>query len=471
MQNRSLWYIISHRDLFRGDAGGRLRRSVRRLRRRSVSPRQIKGADRILIADLLEKTDNIKRSAYVWNAVNAMLSALQCPVVLMFVTRLGGMNDAGVFSIAFAVASLMLYIGLYGLRRFQASDVNEEFRFADYNGMRFITCGAMMLASFGYSAYGAWHGGYSFEKAAVIFLVCVLKLVQAYTDVIHGNMQQKGRLDVATKCSAVRYVLEVAVIIVTLFITGDLLASCAASAAVSFIVMMLTTVSAGRKYCSTYVPRFSPDSIKALAVDGFPLFASLFLNMYISNAPKYAIDAYLTDEIQAVYNLIFMPAFMVMLLSNFIFNPIIKSYAELWLSDSEEKHRELLRSFRMQLALVLGLTLLGLAVAATIGIPVLSLIFGTDLSGYRTELCIVMAGGGALAYAQYFSTVITIIREQKSMIICYGIAAAAAYALSGVLVRSYGITGAAVMYAVIMTVLAVLLGIITVWKFAKELKK
>ncbi len=426
---------------------------------------------KVLIVELLERTNNIKRSAYVWNAINAMLSALQCPVVLMFVTRIGGMKDAGVFSIAFAVSSLMLYIGLYGLRRFQASDVNEEFRFSDYNGMRFITCGAMMAASLGYCAYGIAFNSYSTVKAAIVFLVCVLKLVQAYTDVIHGNMQQKGRLDVATKCSAVRYVLEVAAIIVTMFITGDLLISVAVSAAVSVTVMMFTSVAAGRKYCDTYMPRFERKQIRALTIDGFPLFASLFLNMYISNAPKYAIDAYLTEEIQAVYNLIFMPAFMVMLLSNFIFNPIIKSYAELWLSGSAEQHKELWRRIRMQLLFVLGLTVLGLAVAATIGIPMLSLIFGTDLSDYKNELCIVMIGGGALAYATYFSTVITIIREQKSMIICYGIAAAAAYVLSGILVKSYGIMGASVMYAIIMTVLAVLLGAITIWDLNKKLKK
>ena len=80
----------------------------------------------ILIVELLEKTNNIKRSAYVWNAINAMFSAFQCPVVLMFITRISGMHDAGVFSIAFAVSNLLLYIGLYGLRRFQASDIDEN---------------------------------------------------------------------------------------------------------------------------------------------------------------------------------------------------------------------------------------------------------------------------------------------------------------------------------------------------------
>lgn len=419
------------------------------------------------ISARFEKTKNIQRSAFVWNAINAVLSASQCPLILIVLNRTNGIEDAGVFSIAFAVASLMLYIGLYGLRRFQASDIKEKFSFPDYNGVRFLTCAVMIAASFGYCIYGTLFNDYSMNKAAIVFLVCILKLVQAYTDVIHGNMQQKGRLDVATKCSALRYVLEVLSIAIGLVITGDLLISLVVSVAVSFIFAFLTSVNCGRKYCTTYVPAFKPDVVKRLLIDGFPLFASLFLNMYISNAPKYAIDAYLTEEIQGIYNLIFMPAFMVMLLSNFIFNPIIKSYAELWLSGSAEKIKELKRRMRLQMLMVAGLTVLGLIVAATIGIPVLSLIFHADLAEYKTELCIVMIGGGALGFATFFSTVITIIREQNSMILCYGIAAAAAYVLSGVLVKSQGIRGAAIMYAVIMTILAVLLGIITYVRFNK----
>ena len=422
------------------------------------------------ISAQFEKTKDIKKSSYVWNAVNAMLSAAQCPLILMVLNRTNGIEDAGVFSIAFAVASLMLYIGLYGLRRFQASDINEKFSFQEYNGVRFLTCAAMVLASLGYCCYGMMFNSYSTNKAVIVFLVCLLKLVQAYTDVIHGNMQQKGRLDVATKCSALRYVLEVLSIAVCLVITKDLLMSLIVSVIVSFVVTFFTSINCGRKYCETFAPSFRKDAVTKLMIDGFPLFLSLFLNMYISNAPKYAIDAYLTEEIQGIYNLIFMPAFMVMLLSNFIFNPIIKSYAELWLSGSKEKLKELKHKMIMQMFFVGGLTVLGLAIAATIGIPVLSLVFHAELAPYKPELCIVMIGGGALGFATYFSTVITIIREQNSMIFCYGVAAAAAYMLSGVLVKSQGIRGAAIMYAVIMSILAILLGIITFLKLRKTMK-
>ena len=62
----------------------------------------------------------------------------------------------------------------------------------------------------------------------------------------------------------------------------------------------------------------------------FPLFAGAFLSFYIGNAPKYAIDAMLTDELQACYGFIAMPVFVVGLLNNFIFNPILFRMSMLW---------------------------------------------------------------------------------------------------------------------------------------------
>ena len=419
------------------------------------------------IVKFLEKTNNIKRSSYTWNALNAIISALQNPVILLVITRTNGVYDAGVFSIAFAIATLMLYVGLYGLRRFQSSDLDEKYSFSEYHGMRILTCSMMIFVSTIYCIYGMIFTGYSMEKALVIFMICIVKVCQAYSDVYHGCMQQKGRLDVATKSSSIRYGLEMAAYAAMLVITRNLLLSTAAFMAASIAGLIFTSVNAGGNYC-TYRPSFNRTKIKALAIEGFPLFASLFLNMYISNAPKYAIDAFLTEEIQAIYNMVFMPAFVVMLIANFIFNPILTTYAELWLESTRESIAKLKKQIIKQMLFILALTVLGLAIAATIGIPVLSVIFGVDLADYKTELCIVMLGGGALAYATYFSTVITVIRLQKTLIVCYGIIALAAKLLSKFFVLGYGIAGAAGMYAFLMTILAAMLFGITWHEIRKE---
>ena len=121
-----------------------------------------------------------------------------------------------------------------------------------------------------------------------------------------------------------------------------------------------------------------------------------------------------------------------------------------------------------QCGVIAGITVLGLVVAATIGIPILSFVFGVELHQYKTELCVVMIGGGMLAYSTFFSTVITIIRLQNTLLLSYGITALAAMKLSGVLVTTYGIMGAAVMYAVLMTILTIILFVIMVCRIHKE---
>ena len=97
------------------------------------------------IVRLLEKTNNISRSTYFWNAANAMILAMQSPVVLAVATRTNGEADAGIFSIALAEANLMYFLGQYGLRRYQSSDINQDFKFSEYHMMRIITS-AVMLA-------------------------------------------------------------------------------------------------------------------------------------------------------------------------------------------------------------------------------------------------------------------------------------------------------------------------------------
>lgn len=403
---------------------------------------------------------------YIWNSVNAILNAAQSPLILMVLTRTNGLNDSGVFSIAYAVATLLMFVGQYGLRRFQSSDVKEKYTFSEYYGIRIISCGAMVAASFLYCIYGMAFRGYGMEKFLVIFLVCLVKTVQAFSDVFHGRMQQVGRLDVATRSSSVRYIVETASFCGALVITHDLLLSTVCYLAASVIGFALTSLNTAVDFCE-FRPSFQKEKIRELLIEGFPLFVSLFLNMYLCNAPKYAIDAYLSEEIQALYNLIFMPAFAVQMVANFIFNPILTSYAVIW---NRREIPKLTRLCLRQMLVVLGLTMLGLAVAATIGIPVLSILFGVDLSGYRIDLCIVMLGGGMLAYATFFNTVITIIRLHRTLIVCYGIAALCAFGLSGYFVRTGGMRGATVLFALIMTILSVMLGIILFARLRKERK-
>jgi O-antigen/teichoic acid export membrane protein len=415
----------------------------------------------------LKKTKNVPRSTYLWNMINAMVAAVQSAVILAVITRTNGIEDAGIFSIAYAVASLMLFIGQYGLRRFQASDVTEQYSFGEYYAMRILTCLVMIIASCIYCVYGIVFNDYSVEKAMIVMLVCLWKVIQAFSDVFEGMMQQKGRLDISSKASALRIFMGTGIYIVFLLITNNLMLSTIVCVLLSLVIMLITSINAAWEFNKLSVV-FNKKSLVSLAVAGFPLFLSYFLSLYVGNAPKYAIDSYLSDELQAYYNFIFMPTFAVQLLVNFIFVPILTTYAKLW---AEHRFQEFKRALKKQILLILVLTIVVLLGAFLIGIPVLSFLFGVSLDQYRIELCIVILGGGMLAYVTYFATVITITRHQRTLIFGYLGAAILAKLSSKYFVITYGVMGAVTMYSILMASLAVIFYVILVFNIKKDIGK
>ena len=62
-----------------------------------------------------------------------------------------------------------------GIRPFQITDTGGKYSFGDYLGLRLLTCGAAVLTGMGY----VFLNGYSFEKAAVVFLMVVYKVIDA----------------------------------------------------------------------------------------------------------------------------------------------------------------------------------------------------------------------------------------------------------------------------------------------------
>lgn len=84
------------------------------------------------------------------------------------------------------------------------------------------------------------------------------------------------------------------------------------------------------------------------------------------------------------------------------------------------------------------------------GIPVLSWLYNTDLQLYKTELLILLIGGGFLGLSGLFTTVITIIRYQKKLMWNYAAMALLAYFFSRSIVDKYGMIGAAILYMVLM---------------------
>ena len=148
-----------------------------------------------MIKKILFGSKDKMKSAYLWNTCAAMLNAFQTVFILMLISRIDPVIDAGVFTIAFAIGNLMMAIGKYGIRQFQVSDVEEKYSFKEYTVARIITSIIMIAASFVYVGVNLASGLYDSSKSIVIILICLAKVIDAVEDVPAISSPGCGRKD------------------------------------------------------------------------------------------------------------------------------------------------------------------------------------------------------------------------------------------------------------------------------------
>lgn len=409
---------------------------------------------------------NILKDSYVWNFVASILYGFQSVMILVVLTRTVGINDSGIFTIAYANASLFLLLGKFGVRNYQVSDVNKQNTFTDYLIARSITVIIMCITALLFILISANKNEYSNYKTRIIILVCLYKVPDAIEDVYHGECQRRGRLDVGAKCMAIRLAISIISIISIVILFHNLEIALLVSVFFSFVTLIIL-LGMSRSFLG-HNNQFSWRSVKSVLFNCFPLFVGNFLAQYITNAPKYAIDDCLSDSIQACYGFIAMPVFVIGLLNNVIFSPIIFSMAESW-KNGQKKY--FIKRFCIQLVILLMITVFSVVFAWIMGIPILSFLYNTNLYLYKKELIILLVGGGFLALSGLLNTMITIIRCQYALMLGYLFVSVIAFCVSRNVVCSMGVMGASYLYTILMAALCFIFAIIFVIGFVRNLNE
>ena len=393
--------------------------------------------------------NNIERRTAIWNMVSSILGAAQSAIFLLVVTHVCDAVYAGIFSIATTLGYQIIAIGSYGMRNFQATDVKQKYKFKEYLLSRYFTSIAMFIFLIGY----VWIKDYNTEKALIILAFGVYKAVDVIEDVFHGEFQRYNRLDIGAISMTIRYVISFLVFAVVLITSHNLLFACICEAVISILVFIILTyeVIKPRKILSV---KGALKHTGWLLRDCFPLFIGGFLYLYVCNAPKYAIDNCLSQESQMYFAILFMPVFVVNLLSSFVYRPLLVRMAICW---NEKRNKEFWHMVMIQIALIFVLTILGILGAYLCGTQILSLVYGVDVNPYRNCLVLLMFGGGFAALIGFLINVLTVMRLQTLLLLGYMVASVAALIVSNPIVSNLGIFGASVLYVGLMVLVAAFL--------------
>ena len=416
---------------------------------------------------------------YIWNAIGGMLNAGQSVLVLIIVTRVCGLEAAGLYSIAFATGNLFMYLGNYGVRNYQVSDVDEKFPFRSYILHRLLTVALMLLVAAVYCTYSLLRGAYSPAKTMTVAAMCLLKAIDCLEEVLEGRLHQRGRLDLAGKMMTVRLLISIGGMLAVLVATGNLLTATNAAIILAAAAVILMAAAcrrtllplqpapgaAAKNRGAATSPAATSAAVSAARRGAlrdaavlmrvcFPVCAANFLSFYLINAPKYAIDAAMSETAQAQYNFIAMPVFVIQLLGMFVYQPVL---VRMTLSWNRADKKGFLRDFLRITAGLLIIAALCLGGAYVLGIPVLSALYATDLSTLKPELLLILTGGVFLAMNGFYSAVLTLMREQNRIPVMYLAGAVLSLILTPRFVGISGIMGAVISFVLIMAIVCALL--------------
>ena len=404
---------------------------------------------------LLMKTGmSLEKENMIWNMTGSFFYAFASMVLSFLVLRIAGEEQGGIFSFGFStVGQQMFLLAYFGIRPFHITDGTNQYRFGDYLHHRYVTCALALLLGAGYLACI----GYSWQKAQIIFLLIVYKVIDGFADVYESEFQRQGCLYLTGRSNTFRTSLSVGIFLATLVSGAGLFAACAAAVLGQIAGVVLFDIVVLRELKRVDYGWSAKQGV-SLTASSILLFVSVFLDFYIFSAAKYAIDAHLGDAASGYFNVIFMPTSVINLAACFVIRPFLTYLTDCW---NEHRFSDFKKKLLTIMAVIGGLTVLAVGGTVVLGRPVLALLewlLGKSYSGTLTALwpafIMIVLGGGFYAVLNLYYYALVILRRQKLIFGIYAVLTVLAAILAPRLTVALGIFGAAFAYLILMIVMA-----------------
>ena len=387
---------------------------------------------------------------YIWNTVGFSVWGMIFPILSIVVTQISGVEQAGMFSMAYVVTMLLYFLGIYGVRTYQVSDLDSTHSFKDYQVQRVLTVLIMLVIGHIYCQIR----GYDGVMLTMCAGLCFYRGIDALGEVYEGRLQQVDKLYLAGISLALRSGISLVAFSVVLFFSHDLGIASIAMAVGAAVTFVLVTFPLALLETPQSAP-FSMASVVAIFKHCFPLFIALFMFNLVDNVPKFIMEGALSYDNQLYFNAMYFPAQAVLLAAGFIYKPLLVRMANTWADPSRRKKFDLF--IIAMSAVIVGITVATIVLVAWIGIPIMNFLYGLEFDDYRMIFYVMIVAGGLTAIIDFFYQVITILRRQKVVTELYLVTFVFSVVVLMVMINVSGLDGAVLGYAISMGILAVLL--------------
>ncbi len=403
------------------------------------------------------------RKNFIWNTIGTTLNAFTSLFYMIIITRINGINETGIFAIAYATACIMYMIGIYAGRIFQVTENDNNISNKDYILNRVISCSIAFLLGCCFVIIK----GYVIYKIIIFLILGFYKVIEAFSDVLYGVLQKNDLLEKVGKSYFLKSVLCILSFLVIDLFTKNVLISCTSLV----IVYILVTFFYDYRHAKKYIDKkeeIHKDNILKIFKSGFFTFAISLLGVYITNAQKYSIDNYLSDDLQAIFGYIIMPATVMGLLAQLIIHPYINKIFDFF------KKKEFRNIKKILYKIILTIFLIGILcsiVGFYIGTPILGIMYSIDLSSYSFALLIILIGATLYTMANIITPILVTMRCTLIQFIIYILISIFELVLSNILVLNIGFNGAIYAYLITMVLYFIVFYITAIIIINNKIKK
>lgn len=397
---------------------------------------------------------------YVWNIIGNLSVALQTVLMLIIVSHLSNDILAGLFSIGYSTSQMFYTLGTFETRNVVVVNGKQVFAVSDIIGVRMTTVFCMMVCAAMFSLIM----GFAPQTKKVILICCLYMAVLAIQELFETIFHLFGHLEISCKSQTFSVFWGLFSFSVAFVLSRNLALAMVAMSIVTAIFVLVYDLPWMLQFTKFSVT-FDAKSVKKILILSAPICAMVFLCGYILNSPKFAIEAFLTEKEQSIYGYLFMPVACINLFGLFISRPQVRPLAKAW---QKGDHKYFTKVVRMLIAWLAATCMVVCIGAYLFGIPVLSILYATDLTGYELYLVGMMIGGFMYSVASMLVVIATVLQIQKALLPGYLITATLALVAPNVLVKTYGFVGAVFSYVLLMSLLAICCTVVLFWQKRKK---
>lgn len=383
-------------------------------------------------------------------------------LLTIFVTRIRGYEAAGQYALAVSFTNIFSFIGMFGMRGLQLSDVERNYTDGKFYALRFLSCSLAALAF----AAALLVSGYKKDIVLCCIAMMSFKLMECVYDVTTGSMQRNERFDRVAVSSTLRGAVPMAAFAAALWLGAPLFAAILVMTLASLLCLFVYDVTLLSR-AGKAENRFSLRGTLPLVKASVPLMLSGMLDSAISYIPRDAVERALGSEMLGYYSTV---SIVVVILSTMG----IAAWASLTPRLSALLYQRAYKPLCRFVAAVLLGTLLtgaaGLVLGNLLGPFFFRLIFGEAILDYMYLLTPVLISAILMLLNSFFHCLFTPMGKRTTLLYTNAAAVAACTVLSAPLVEKCGLMGACLSLIAALGLRALLLSV-SLLSFLQKMKR